>query len=133
MDFLTRFHSKIELKNNGCHEWTASKNGNGYGQFGIGEKVVQSHRLSYELYKGEISKGLELDHLCMNRACVNPSHLEAIKHKENLKRGVNFNKSKTHCPQGHEYSKKNTHVGKNNKRRCRICLKIQKRISRQWQ
>lgn len=75
---------------NGCWEWTATVNVNGYGSTQLGGrkgKRVYAHRLSYEAYKGSIPEGLDLDHLCRNRKCVNPDHLEAVSRKINAHRG----------------------------------------------
>ena len=70
----------------GCWEWQLSRNCNGYGQTGRGGKKQGAHRYYYEQHKGQIPKGMEIDHLCRNRGCVNPDHLEAVSHSINLKR-----------------------------------------------
>lgn len=80
-----------------------------------GHRRVLAHRFAYELLVGPIPNGLEIDHLCRNRTCVNPSHLEPVTRGENIRRSTgitNSNAAKTHCPQGHEYSPENTIIGK---------------------
>ena len=88
-----------------------------------------AHRVSYKIFVGEIPKGKELDHLCRNPACVNPRHMEAVSHRENLRRSPSgapaFHRSKTHCPQGHPYDKENTVVYRG-MRYCRACGKKHK-------
>lgn len=112
-----------------CWEWTAGIDGAGYGQLAVqngeGKTSAKAHRLVYELLRGPIPEGLELDHLCRNRRCVKPGHLEPVTHAENVSRGRAgaHHAAKTHCPQGHPYDEANTYVRKDrvNRRQCRAC------------
>ena len=116
-----RFWSKVK-KTDYCWEWTASLR-RGYGQFSLNGKQITAHRFSYELVNGKIPKELELDHLCRNHSCVNPDHLEAVTHRENILRGETLqaiNARKTHCIQGHEFTPENTYQDKSY-RQCKIC------------
>ena len=107
-----RFLDKISPEpNSGCWLWDASLDGKGYGQFMVPQdgvrKLKRAHRISYEMYKGPIPEGLDLDHLCRVPSCVNPDHLEPVTRGENLRRGNmrenNGLMAKAHCPNGHEY------------------------------
>ncbi len=98
---MQRFWSKVKITSlHGCWEWTASQRGRGYGCFRLNRKTLQAHRVSYSLIRGEIPEGLELDHLCRNTSCVNPFHLEAVTHGENVRRG-NVVGKRTNCLKGH--------------------------------
>lgn len=129
MTLFERFRAKycVDPKT-GCWIWIASEKGNGYGQFSDAEGRVRSaHRVAYELFIGAIPEGLQIDHLCRNRACVNPSHMEPVTNKENTLRGVGFaavNAAKTHCAAGHPYSADNTYVTSLGHRQCRECRRI---------
>lgn len=115
----------IVLRDDQCWPWLGYKTQDGYGQFCIHGKMKRAHRLAYEHFRQElIPTGMQLDHLCRNRGCVNPWHTEIVTNRENAARGVSFsalNMKKTHCPKGHPYSGENLIIRKKNWRDCRIC------------
>ena len=89
--FIRGHHEKkvrYIINDNGCWIWQLNKNYKGYGYVGINGKLVRAHRYYYEQAKGKIPKGLQLDHLCHVRSCVNPEHLEAVTLTENVRRGM---------------------------------------------
>ncbi len=125
-----RFYDKVAPNSGGCWRWTAGHDHQGYAYFWLDGKTHRAHNVAYKALVGSIPDGLELDHLCHVRDCVNPAHLEAVTHKENVLRGVGFsaqNAVKTHCPKGHEYNELNTHTTKEGWRHCRVCDRDQKR------
>lgn len=122
-----RFWSKIIVEPvTDCWLWAAAKDRDGYGRFQIiHSKSEEAHRVAFEALRGTIPKGLQLDHLCRTRHCVNPDHLEAVICKTNINRGLTGenNRSKTSCPQGHEYTIENTRVYRGS-RYCKSCKRI---------
>jgi hypothetical protein len=117
------FWKRVHKSDTGCWEWTGCKC-HGYGYVGMNGKNHRVHRIAYILTHGGIPDGLVPDHLCKNKACVNPAHLELVTIKENTMRGdgpTAQNAKKTHCPQGHEYTPENTHLTKDNFRQCKEC------------
>jgi len=125
---MNRFWSKVVATPNGCWEWRGIKR-IGYGQFHFQGKQVQAHRLSYELLVAPIPEGLTIDHLCRNRACVNPAHLEPILIRENILRGTGptaRNAVKTHCKRGHLLDLFNIYRHPDGRRECRICKRLRR-------
>lgn len=133
---IERFEEKIREGPNGCWEWTGALIPSGYGMKWNGERVVPAHRWSYEYHRDEIPDGLQLDHLCRNRRCVNPWHLEPVTNRVNSKRGkaagVNRerNLARTHCPYGHEFTPENTYASPaRGDRQCLKCSRARTKVA----
>lgn len=124
-----RFWNKV-LFTSDCWEWQGSIKKSGYGRFHLTHSLgVRAHRIAYELMKGSIPKGLVLDHLCRNRSCVNPDHMETVTIGENVLRGDTFaskNKKKTHCKFGHPFSGENLYK-QGSWRHCLTCMRNRSR------
>jgi hypothetical protein len=107
-----------------CWIWAKYIARTGYGQTFAGGRVVYAHRHFYEQYVEPIPEGLQIDHLCRVRSCVNPEHLEAVTQRENILRGNSLGALRarqTHCKHGHEFTPENTRIASNGTRRCRAC------------
>lgn len=121
-----RFAAKLLPRESGCIEWTGGKTVGGYGTFAKrttrgAEQKELAHRWAYEQVAGPIPEGLDIDHLCRNRACVNPEHLEPVTRAENIRRAAAI---KTTCPAGHPYTAENTYVRPGTThRKCRTCAR----------
>ena len=111
--------ARLSQREGECLVWMGSRNKKGYGRIGIKGRLQGVHRVAWELLNGPVPDGLEIDHLCGNRACVEITHLRAVTHLENVR-------SKhvlpiTHCKRGHEFTPENTAYQRNGGRRCKTC------------
>lgn len=110
----------------GCWIWLGPDAGAGYGAIQINGKTFGAHRVVYEMEIGPIPEGLVIDHLCRNRICVNPSHLEPVTFGENVLRGNSptaINARKVECKRGHAFDEENTMILSGGRRGCRICTR----------
>lgn len=130
-----RFLAKLEPEpNSGCWIWLAARSDSGYGRFSVGVTALWAHRCSYEFFVGPIPKGLQIDHLCRNRACVNPRHLEPVTALINGQRSplspIGRHYGEARCPQGHEPDWRYGAQARGKRRTCRACHRDKERNRR---
>lgn len=123
---IARLLARLDRREDGCWVWTGALNKAGYGAIGSGTKVLRTHRVAYEHFVGPIPDGLQLDHLCRNRACCNPAHLEPVTNLENWKRGehhvAKFSRDLV-CKHGHDLSVEGAmYTRRNGTKLCRTCV-----------
>lgn len=128
MSDLDRFVNSIHVTMiSGCWLWLKATDKDGYGLFKIGSRsnksrrMIRAHRWAYETFREQISEGLQIDHLCRNPSCVNPSHCEPVTPLVNTRRGWRANKRQ--CKHGHPLEGTNLYRGPDGRRACRICRK----------
>lgn len=132
---IADFVRRVAPQPSGCWQWTGPRLPSGYGTFG---RRNYAHRFAYETRHGAIPPGQEIDHLCRNRGCVNPAHLEPVTSRENQLRGNGFsgrNARKTHCKRGHALDRPDVvvRVPKGSvfpHRQCRVCMRAWKRAKK---
>lgn len=125
---IERLLRRVVVDSNGCWNWTGATDAHGYGQISRGgrEGMVKTHRVTYFCFVGPTELGL--DHLCRNRACCNPSHLEPVSQGENVRRGDHCYRDDgrpRECPKGHAMTPDN----KRKDGRCRTCINEWKRAA----
>ena len=126
---MQRFVRRIQVDpETGC--WNVrGLNSKGYGTLALGgahDPYTTTHRFSYELFFGPVPEGRQIDHLCRNRGCANPLHLEIVTQRVNILRGASpsaENAKKTRCKHGHESTLENTYTWRG-MRHCRACGRI---------
>jgi hypothetical protein len=128
-----RFHQGYIITGSECWEWTKTFDGKGYGVIyddSRPRRPMRAHRYGYTLATGDLAVGMDIDHICRNKKCVNPEHLEAVTHKENVLRGLAPNILAHHqnvCKRGHEMNDQNTYYRRNGTRQCRVCHRLEMR------
>jgi hypothetical protein len=128
---IDRLMKLVTVSPSGCWEYAKSRGGTSYRQVNLeenGKRVLRyAHRVAYEALVGPIPQGLQLDHLCRNRMCVNPEHLEPVTARENLRRVFALI---TECPSGHPYDEINMGIQPDGRRYCRLCKRNKARARR---
>lgn len=105
-----------------------------YGNIGLGGSTgrgLYAHRVAYELFHGPIPKGLEIDHVCRNKMCVNPDHLEAVTRSVNIRRAVPYRKPRKlepYCKRGHPRTPETTYLRPNGQAECLPCKRRARRL-----
>lgn len=128
IDPLQRLYMKT-VRTPGCWPWIGARKPTGYGNFLLKGRFIGAHVASFILHGGTIPEGKQIDHTCGHPSCVNPEHLRVVTPSENiLASRRHWNRSKTHCIHGHEFTPENTYYNaKRNARSCRAC-KLEKQI-----
>lgn len=113
-----------------CRRWTGAHTQKGYGHIFVGGKARRVHRVAHEVWIGPVPAGHDIDHVhargCRHRDCIEPAHLEAVTHAENVRRAAELI---THCPKDHEYTPENL-LATGSGRRCRTCFNAARKAAR---
>jgi hypothetical protein len=131
------FYRRVEFKSGDCWYWRGFITKQGYGRVKLGDRLYYAHKVSYLVSVGDVPVGLELDHMCRTRDCVNPYHMEPIPGVTNMLEGVSpsgLNSRKTHCKRGHALNEGNTYSDpKKANRSCRVCQRLHSETFRRRQ
>lgn len=120
VDPVARFATAFDIdEETGCWNWVKGLC-NGYARISVNGRTVHAYRWIYEWIHGPVAPGLVVDHICNNRRCVNPDHLQAISYSENYRRAIPL---RTHCPNGHELTPENTYTSGMHKQKCYQCAR----------
>lgn len=123
-DLRAAFLAETLCAPSGCLIWMGKRSWDVYGSFYMNRRNMGAHRAAHILFIGPIPDGLVVDHLCRNRRCVEPMHLQAVTVRENTLRGMGITAvqaQRTHCIHGHEFTPENTRITKRGRRDCRAC------------
>ena len=121
------FFNKIIVLDSGCWEWQGNLSVKGYGRIGLRGKLYKAHRICYELFYGKIPKGNDIHHICKNKRCCNPRHLENMTHSDHSITDNHYS-NQSQCKHGHEYNEKNTIIYRGG----RVCLICSKKNNDYW-
>ena len=130
-DIVAKIEGRLVIDHHGCWVWQGAKSSEGYGRVRIpGGGLAYTHRAMFESAKGPVPDGRQIDHLCRNRACCNPDHLEAVTPLVNVHRSTaaevnkRMREQRTHCRRGHLLDAENSYFYANGYRSCRECRRV---------
>lgn len=131
---MERLLEKCYAAESGCWQWIGAQNRKGYGQLFFRGKLWVSHRVAYTIFVGEIPEGMTVDHLCFNKGCINPAHLEPVTALENTQRAKRAGRHRPstqyppgYCAAGHQYTEDNVAIRPDGRRRCKMCARLKRR------
>ena len=118
-----RINNVVVDEASGCWNWQGYITPKGYGRLSVNGHPRHAHRVAYEFFCGMVPDGLQLDHTCCNKACINPKHLEAVTLRENRQRAARVRRTTT-CKHGHLWTSESTYNKPDGYRNCRTCARL---------